>query len=407
MLYKRNAIVALNSLAVALLINAQFLAYIANTYFGISSGIVSIVYVVVAMLVLFSSVFNHFKIKFKISQKTILFVGYILFYFLFSKIIVSGSFINDYLFDFITNGLLVLIISQRPLRKDFVLLFTMIIGTLFWINPNKYVSSSLLNISYDRASMVASYVLVPLILAAVFHFVFYRSNSKVLYLLYISNGALLVSVIRILGRGPLLSILVGICITGLIHYNQGVPIKKKQIGYIVAVILILVIGSNFFDILYAINDMLNQQGIQVAAIKKSVDLFANNGVLGVLNNRKDRWDWAFSMIKENPFFGSGIGEYANRYMTWPHNLFIHIWVEFGIIGAIPFIYALLKSIKITLFTKCDSDDIFFLGYLFSISIIRLMFSSYFWHHPEFWMFMFLGIIVSKKQSYWDRNREAL
>ena len=388
----RKESIYINSLAVALIINAQYIAYIFNAYWKVSGGLVTLLYISAFGLLIVGSIFSDFKLSLNISKELCILTGYIIAMFLISFLGASGSATKDYFSDFVATGLITLFVFQCDFDKEQVILWNMAMALVFCINPKKYISSALLNISYERASMFASYILVPIILSFVYHIVFYRRKKWNIYMIF--------QTVSILGRGPLLSVIVGTAVAWIIKNNEkwGAKSAKNKIIIIALILIGVTILMNIESILFCLNQLFASLGIQVAALKKSMDLLTMNGATGLLNNRNDRWEWAFQMIKSSPLIGNGIGEYANRYMTWPHNVFLQILVELGVVLGFPLIYILVKNIYILFFKQRDLEDHVFLGYLFSISFIRLMLSSYLWHHPEFWMFMYMGIIVNNKQK---------
>lgn len=61
-----------------------------------------------------------------------------------------------------------------------------------------------------------------------------------------------------------------------------------------------------------------------------------------VNSRLDRYHVAYKMIGESPILGKGIGSFASYYSLpdvpeWPHNIFLEIWAEMGMIGLVIFL----------------------------------------------------------------------
>ncbi len=70
------------------------------------------------------------------------------------------------------------------------------------------------------------------------------------------------------------------------------------------------------------------------------------------------WNAAIDMIKEDPLFGKGIGGFRSQYesgitgwIKYPHNIFLNVTVEFGLIGLILFLYLLYKIFKAAIRTS--------------------------------------------------------
>lgn len=101
-------------------------------------------------------------------------------------------------------------------------------------------------------------------------------------------------------------------------------------------------------------------------------------------------------IIENNFGGAGVGFWQYDPIMnglYPHNLFLHVGTEFGIIGIVLVVVILMIAIK-KLFYQ-SSDVFLFYNYIFSIAIGRLMVSSMYWARPEFWVIIGLFICNSK------------
>lgn len=411
MISKNRTSIVYNSLAVAVIINAQFVAYVANAYFGISGGLVTLLYIVSFVLTIAGSFFNDFKLVLSFSKRCCMLAGYLIIVFGFSFLVTSGFYTMDYFMDFIATGLVTLYIIQSKFDRELVLRFNMTLGLLFCLNPNRYVSSALLNISYERASMFASYILIPIILSAIYHFVFYREKKFVLILLYFANAFVLVRTLSILGRGPLLSIFIGIMISLVIKNNKkwgNCPDKRKMM-YIAIVIVTFIAIANIGEIIFLLNTFLTSNDIHIAAVTKSMDLLSARGISGLLNNRDDRWIWTFELIRKSPIFGNGIGEYANVYGTWSHNIILQLVVEMGLLGCLPIICTMIYILYYIFLKNLQMDNLILLCFLCSISLPRLMLSSYLWHHPEFWMFVYFGLIAieqGKKKNHIRKNREG-
>jgi O-antigen ligase len=117
----------------------------------------------------------------------------------------------------------------------------------------------------------------------------------------------------------------------------------------------------------------------------------NFGSDSAINSRLIAWEIAWERIKENPIFGLGLGGFHSYYKTnfpkkieYPHNLFLELIVELGIIGIIISLYII--SILINLFRKfvflMTNDHITkfqnSIPYLLSPISLILLFTFYLW-----------------------------
>ncbi len=114
------------------------------------------------------------------------------------------------------------------------------------------------------------------------------------------------------------------------------------------------------------------------------------------------------LFYENPIFGNGIGITNELWDVTPHNLFLQILVEFGILGmfvfillACGFLYVLLKIRKV------NNELFLILGILFSVSFGRLLVSSDLWLRQEFWLFLSMvinGFLITKYQNSSEQKK---
>mgnify|MGYP002624791542 FL=1 len=95
---------------------------------------------------------------------------------------------------------------------------------------------------------------------------------------------------------------------------------------------------------------------------------------------------AFAGFLEHPLFGNGIASFWD-YTMWPHNIFLQMMYENGIIVIIPFLVILYLGFILIKSPRVDKDVAVYLSFLFIISMVELMFSSYYWKKQSFWLFV--------------------
>ena len=141
--------------------------------------------------------------------------------------------------------------------------------------------------------------------------------------------------------------------------------------------------------------------INIEAISKNLELIEKGNVD---NGRNEVFDKAIEGIKEHPFIGNGIGDYAEKYVTYPHNLLLQSWYEGGIIFFLLMLTVFLYSVYILLFDKnVDLNRKYMLILFFSISIVRLMLSYEFWREISFGMYLYF--VLDIMQENWDRRKK--
>lgn len=161
------------------------------------------------------------------------------------------------------------------------------------------------------------------------------------------------------GSGPVIGAMAGIGIFFLYHKKLRLP--ALTIG-------ILSLGILFF-------------APQLKNLKQELLAKDYSGSL-----RRDIWSETLSLLKEHPIRGAGMASYDERIIPYrhnkkievfhhPHNLFLTIWVNTGIIGLIGFILILLASFQTAFKTKTQETK-YFLSSLIVILIMGLVDSPY-------------------------------
>lgn len=123
----------------------------------------------------------------------------------------------------------------------------------------------------------------------------------------------------------------------------------------------------------------------------------------ISNNRYPLYQMAWKGFLESPFWGNGIASF-NNFNGYPHNLFLQMLYETGMLMIIPFVYLLIKIFQeIFKMKKNGVYDYRFMTFFFLLSMNQLMFSNYFWKNSSLWMMIWMMIgILSNKRIYRKR-----
>jgi len=125
--------------------------------------------------------------------------------------------------------------------------------------------------------------------------------------------------------------------------------------------------------------------------------------------RRDIWSETIELLKDRPFVGAGIASYEERIIPYrqdhwievfhhPHNIFLTIWVNTGLIGLAGFLLALLwciyRGIK-----HLERNTNFLLSSLAVILVMGLVDSPYIKNDIAilFWLFPFLIVSFTEKK----------
>ena len=153
----------------------------------------------------------------------------------------------------------------------------------------------------------------------------WRKNKKLVWLSTITIITSIPAIVFAKGSGPLIGVAAGIGVLLLCYKKTRLPAIILAALGIVGIILLP--GTN--------------------PIKQ--EIFASN-YSGQL--RRDIWTETFALLKDRPVTGAGIASYEERIVPYrgdhwievfhhPHNIFLTIWINTGLLGLIGFIMVLV------------------------------------------------------------------
>ena len=224
---------------------------------------------------------------------------------------------------------------------------------------------------------------------------------------------LLYSIFLVGSRGPIISAIVGLIFGVLILLKTKIEGRNTTIILIISFILILV-GTSCFDIIYSslfTNKIIPGATNVIPEVKKvipNIERFSLKNAKNMsVNIRLKLYSDAWYLFKNKPLFGIGTGGFPGGY---PHNIFLEIAAENGLLGLIIFFgflfticqrgYQFLNDnfIKINKQAKIMSLIILIIG----VSLfMERQFSFGLDMHKD--LFAFLGIVVSLPLIDWDRS----
>lgn len=110
-------------------------------------------------------------------------------------------------------------------------------------------------------------------------------------------------------------------------------------------------------------------------------MMLTKGIVESSSGRDTLYLYYWKIFQEN-IFGVGIG-YSDRIgLIYPHNLFIQVAIEFGIIGLLVLLILIVYIWRKISCLKSDYYEILII--IASIALGRLLVSSNYWVRPEFW-----------------------
>lgn len=394
----------IGSLAIAILIGAQYLSAILGLYIsGSESGYFTIIMAIVLIL----STVSFISHPTRYITKKYLFTLVLVNVYYIGTVLIVGHKSNLLVIDYIGMCLVPLLcggmvkVNYRNVLKYcmFMLLFAIpVFGDLF-------VKSNM-GTAYDAIKMSISYAILPVICAGVLHFFFYRKNSNLgEKILYVVIFVFMVAFFAMSYRGALaalgLVILAGIMLSGDEKWSK----KKKIVGISILLIIIMtlfLVDSNIF--LQQLYSFLHSHNIKIAFIDKNIFLAGSNDIS---HGRLEIWQAAINGIWDSPLWGHGITtfQYYTGYI-FPHNIVLQFLFDGGILLTIPLLWYLVKGMINTfrIIRKTNKDKFVLILLLSCISLTRVMVSAEVWRVMLLWLL--LGVLTQDHSSMKELENEA-
>ena len=154
-------------------------------------------------------------------------------------------------------------------------------------------------------------------------------------------------------------------------------LTRKNIAKSILMIFIFISIPIYFYFSYSTNDKITSNFELLFAEK--LEKFNSNDVNQISTGRFELWETAYDNFKKKPIFGVGIGNALlgfkayNEITPRPHNMYLHILTELGIVGFLIFFFA-AKNVFISKRTFMNLDSI---GQFLFFSLLLFMFSNFF------------------------------
>jgi len=224
---------------------------------------------------------------------------------------------------------------------------------------------------------------------------------------------LLYSIFLVGSRGPLISIIVGLIFGILILFKTKIKGRNTTIILIISLILVLV-GISCYDIIYS--SLFSSKNIpevsktipEVKKVIPNIERFSLKNAKNIsVNIRLESYSTAWQLFKNKPLFGIGTGGFPGGY---PHNIFLEIAAENGLLGLIIF-FGFLFTIcqKGYLFLKDNFIEINEQAKIMSLIILIIGISLFAERQFSFGLdmhkdlFVFFGLIVNLPFLDWGRD----
>jgi O-antigen ligase len=196
-------------------------------------------------------------------------------------------------------------------------------------------------------------------------------------------------------RGTILVLLLVVFLSFLFSKKLDI-VKKLSFAIFTGVFIYLVFKNEV--LIKMINFLFFDLGIKSYAIEK-MRMMLIDGIAESSSGRDELYSSIISYIKQNPVIGYGIGYSESVLGLFPHNIFLQILLESGIIALICWgllwLYCIYKYWLVSLDQESGIYKITTL--VLSVALGRLLISSDFWLRPEYWFLLSILINYYSKE----------
>ena len=233
------------------------------------------------------------------------------------------------------------------------------------------------------------YAITPFIVACIFYL--FSGNARLFKVLSVICMVLYFSMfIMHTPRGAVVTVAAAIVVCAIQRWLEKGWAIKHVILLSILLIVFIILSANYLLI-----------GLQTLADKYDLRwlgkfVFAED----ISNNRVPLYEEAWGGFLRSPIWGNGVATFHN-FSGYPHNLFLQMLYETGLLMVVPISYLLLRAfgIMIKRVSLCGIDYRFITFY-FIISFNQLMFSSFFWRSHCFWLLIWsvIAIVVFQRKN---------
>ena len=196
------------------------------------------------------------------------------------------------------------------------------------------------------------------------------------------------------GRGAALSIF--ICLIVNIDYLKEIPVRYWLKGVVIVLILLMIVIFGLGKLSADYSDLFERNFERIYSLIEGgkIDTSASSG-------RDKIWSDAINTWEKSPLIGYGLFSYLDHFYIRPHNVFLEILLQGGLVLLTIFLlFLLLATYKYKRMKRQDRRQVFLMPFVLYSSTMLLVSGSY-WFEPFFW-FCFTYIY-----SYRLYNRRAI
>lgn len=368
-----------NSMAVGVILCANALSPLLSL---IPNGIVAIIFIPLIYLIIHN---RNYYLSQKFNAKSfICFVLFIFIFFGYSFCIgaLRPSIIESF-FNFLIFGIPLILISYLRICVKYIFRTIVIVGIIAL--PLQLTLIDISNTSDSGLWMSVSYNLIKIIIPSII--VLFYDRIKIIKIIGISQLLAGIAFLVVLGsRGAVLGVI--LCVLLLLLYRNNKNLRILSFKSLLVALSFITTILFFEPIITFVYENLQDHNISSYSLMRMVNSLNDGSSLS--SGRDDIYAVAISGIRDNLILGSGIGSFDNYSGAYPHNIFLQVLYEGGLLFGIPLIAVIILSIC-TLNQKVTMDRRLLHIYLISAGLVQLLFSANFWSSILFWYWIGLSL----------------
>lgn len=368
-----------NSMAVGVILCANALSPLLSL---IPNGIVAIIFIPLIYLLIHN---RNYYLSQKFNAKSfICFVLFIFIFFGYSFCIgaLRPSIIESF-FNFLIFGIPLILISYLRICVKYIFRTIVIVGIIAL--PLQLTLIDISNTSDSGLWMSVSYNLIKIIIPSII--VLFYDRIKIIKIIGISQLLAGIAFLVVLGsRGAVLGVI--LCVLLLLLYRNNKKLRILSFKSLLVALSFITTILFFEQIITFVYENLQDHNISSYSLMRMVNSLNDGSSLS--SGRDDIYAVAISGIRDNLILGSGIGSFDNYSGAYPHNIFLQVLYEGGLLFGIPLIAVIILSIC-TLNQKVTMDRRLLHIYLISAGLVQLLFSANFWSSILFWYWIGLSL----------------
>jgi len=380
--------ITVSSIVLALLLDTKALNNYFNPFGEEGSSVMTILYIVCAVLLYGLGLANFKRCFNNIQWSTAsIVISVALFYFFTQSFIAQPRTSLPYFFIFTITAFIApsLVSIDARLLLKFMMVFS--VPSILKLDQ-VFVTTKVYT---EFISMGTSYSFLPPVIASIVYiFSYYKYENKaqklVTLILFSANMVFAFYLISTGSRGPVLTIFVTVAYFLIFSYDSEsckVRVNHYRLFYIL--IATIVVSTLFIPILEYLSSLLAKQGLSFNFIDKVLRL---NSEGDITNDRAGLYHIVLQDIWDSPFYGHGFDlfeKYRGNIAPYPHNFLLQVLYDGGIMLFAVIFIPLIRNIKV-IKERLSYDRFVVYSALALASIPGACFSGDLWKSVNLWIF---------------------